>query len=93
MMERRPHCDHQLQFARHRRQRRGRRPRIQRVGLHTLDVVQVQLRDQRQVIAQRLGLHGQLAHILPRGGHLLIVDVTQPPAEDWKPKAISHVIA
>ena len=38
----------------HRRQRRGRGPRIERRRVHALDVVEIQLRDQREVVAPLL---------------------------------------
>jgi hypothetical protein len=50
-----PHRDHQLQLLGHRRQGRRRRPGVQRRLIGALDVVQVQLGDQGQVIADLLG--------------------------------------
>ena len=93
IMKRRPHRHHQLQPLRHRSQRRRRRPRIERRCLHTLDVVQIQLSDQRQIVANLLRPLRQVANILPARLHLLVIDIAQPSAEHRQPEAVSHPLA
>ena len=56
---------------RDRRQRRGRRPGIQAGRIDALDVVQVEFRDERQVVADLLAAPGELAGVLPGGRHPL----------------------
>src|SRR5438067_5565162 len=85
MMEGRPYGDHQLQPPRDRRQRRGGRPRSEARRLHALDVVEIQLGDQRQIEADLLAAHGEIAHVAPTRLHRLVLDVAQPAAEDRKP--------
>ena len=91
-MIRGPDCDHQLQALRHRRQRRRRRPGIEARRVHALDVVEVQLGDERQVKPDLLRAHRQLLRIVPRSVHVLIVHIPQPAAKHRQPVSIAHLI-
>ncbi len=90
IMKRRPHRHHQLQLLRHRSQRSRRRPRIQRRSVHTLNVVQIQLSNQRQVIPNLLRPLRQVANILPARLHPLVVHIAQPSAKHRQPESVSH---
>ncbi len=92
-MKRRAHRHHQLNSLRNRRQRRCRGPRIQRRRLHSLDIVQIQLGNQRHVESQFLAALRQPLHVRPRRLHVFIRDVAQPPAEHRKPVSVSHAFS
>ena len=85
-----PHRDHQFNSFGHRCKRSCRRPRVQRRRFHSLDVVQIQLGNQRQVEAHRLAALRQLLHIGPRRLHVFVLDVAQPSAKNRKPVSVSH---
>src|SRR5271155_4729129 len=89
-MKRSPHRNHHLQLLRYRSQRRRRRPRIERRSIHTFDIVQIKLSDQRQIVANLLRPLRQVANILPARLHLFVVHIAQPSAEHRQPEAISH---
>ena len=82
IVEGRADGNHQLKRARDRSQRGDGGPGVERRGFRTLDVVHMELGDKREVIAESLSPDGEIANILPGGGHALIVDVAKPAAED-----------
>src|SRR2546423_9467525 len=89
-MERWPYRHHQLDTFRHRRQRRRRRPGVKRIRVYSLDVVQVQLRDQRHLEPNFLAALRQPLHVLPCRGHLFVRHVAQPPTKYRQPISVSH---
>ena len=89
-VEGRPHGHHQLQGASHRGERRRGRPGVERGRLDPLDVVEIELGDQRQIEADLLAAPGQPAHVLPTRRHPLVLDVAQPAAEHRHPVSVSH---
>ena len=89
-MKRRPHRHHQLQLLRHRRQCRRRRPGIQRIRLNPLNIVQVQLRNQRKVIPNLLRPLAQRRAVLPARLHPLIVKIAKPSPKYRQPESIPH---
>ena len=81
-MKRRTHGHHQFQPLRDsRRERRGSRPCIEAGRIDSLDVVQVQFRDQRKVESYLFAALRELARVVPRGSHLLVFHIAQPAAE------------
>ena len=74
----------------HCRKRRRGRPGVERGLLDALDVVEVQLGDQRQVPAGLLAALGEALHIVPARLHPLVGDVAQPAAEHRHPVAEPH---
>ena len=89
-MERRSHRHHQFDPFGHRGQRRRGGPRVQRRRLDSLDVVEIEFRDQRQVEAYLLAPLGEPLHIRPAYFHIFMFDVAQPAAKNGKPVAVSH---
>src|SRR5262249_7664784 len=85
--------DHQLQAARDCGQCGRRGPRVERGRLHTFNVVQIQFRDQREIVADLLAAPRQAAHVIPRRVHPLVGDIAQPSAEYGKPVTVSHATA
>jgi hypothetical protein len=65
-------------------------PGVERVGLGTLDVVEVELGDEGEVVAEVFGADREVAHVVPGGGHVFVIDVAKPAAEDGEPKAVAH---
>ena len=88
-MERGADGDHQFNALRHCSQCRSRRPCIQRIRLYTLDVVQIQFRDQRHVKTNLLAALRQSLHVRPARFHLFVGDIAQPSAET--PEANSRI--
>src|SRR5215468_12466106 len=87
------YCNHQLQPMRDRRKRSGGGPGIERWLFRAFDVIQVELCDQRKVIADLLTAARQPAHVGPCGLHLLIFHIAQPAAKNRKPVSVSHYAA
>ncbi len=85
MMKIRPDRDHQFQPPRDRRQRRSGRPRVEAGRVDALDVVEIELGDQRDVESDLLAAHGQIAHVSPCRFHALVLDIAQPSAENRQP--------
>jgi len=54
------------------------------------DVVQVQLGDEGEVLAEIFGAEAEVADVVPGGGHVFVVDVAEPTAEDGEPEAVAH---
>src|SRR5215831_3727726 len=92
-MKRRTHCHHQLKSMRHRGQRCGGRPRVERRLFWALDIVQVEFSNQRKVKADLFTTARQPAYVSPTGLHLFIFHVAQPSAENRKPISVSHYAA
>jgi len=80
------HRGHELEALRDRGKRGGRGPRLEAIGLRAFDVVEVQLGDERDVPAGLLSTLREVALVLPRRRHLLVVDVAQPSAEHRQPE-------
>ena len=89
-MERRPHRDHELEPLGDRGERRRRAPGVERRRVDALDVVEIQLGDQREVEADLLAAPRQPAHVVPGRVHPLVVDVAEPAAEDGQPVSEAH---
>ena len=85
-----PDRDHQLQFFRDRSERGGCGPGIERRRVHAFDVVEIELSDQRQTVANLLATSRQFADVFPRRLHALVVYVAQPSAKNGKPISVSH---
>src|SRR5262249_21698747 len=68
-------------------ERGRRRPGVQRRGLGSFDVVQVELCDQREIETDALALDSEIADVLPGGGHVLLFHVAEPPSKDRQPVA------
>ena len=64
-VERRPHGDHELEPLGDRGERRGGGPRVERRRVDALDVVQEQLGDEREVVADLLAALGEAAARTP----------------------------
>ncbi len=90
-MERWPHGNHDLELFRDRREGGGRRPRVERRRVDPLDVVEQQLGDQREVVADLFAALRKTSHVVPRRRHPLMLDVAQPTAEDGEPVSVSHM--
>ena len=90
MVEVRTYRDHQLQPLGHRGQRGGGRPGVERGLLDPLDVVEVEFRDQRQVISPALGILRECLGIGPARVHALVGNVAQPAAEHRHPESVAH---
>ena len=91
VVKRRSHRHHQFQTVGHRRQRRRRRPGIKRRRVFAFDVVQVQLGDERQIVADLFAAPRQAADVSPARFHALVRDIAQPAAEDRHPVSVSHL--
>ena len=81
---------HELEARRERGERGRRRPRLEAIGLGAFDVVEVQLGDERDVPARVVGADREVALVVERRGHALVLDVAQPSAEDRHPEAETH---
>src|SRR5439155_20179114 len=84
---------HELEPCPHRGKGGGRGPRVQRRRSAPLDVVEVQLGDQREIEARALARPRQAPHVRPVGLHALVFDVAQPPAEYRQPISEAHQLA
>ena len=84
------HRDHQLDRVGHRGKRSGGRPGVERRLLDPLDVVEIELGDQREIIADLFGPLRQALGIVPARLHPLIGHVAQPAAEHRHPEPIAH---
>ena len=68
----------------------GRGPGVERRRFDAFDVVEVQLGDEGEVVAEIFARAGEVADVVPGGWHLLVVDVAEPAAEDGQPEAVAH---
>ncbi len=89
-MESRTHGHHQLEPVGHRRQRRGSGPGVQRGRVRSLDVVEIELGDQREVETRPFTRAREPADVRPLRLHALVLDVAQPPAENRQPISEAH---
>ncbi len=86
----RTHRGHDLEPLRRRRQRSRERPGLEARRRRPLDVVEVELRHERQVEADPLGTLREPLHVVEGDGHVLVLDVAQPAAEERGPVSESH---
>src|SRR5580698_2668062 len=63
---------------------------IDRRFAHALDVVEIELGDQRKVIADFLGTPTQPTEVVPAGFHAFVTHIAQPAAEHGCPESIPH---
>src|SRR5439155_8585690 len=89
-MEGRTDGDHELEPFGNGGEGGGRGPRVERRGIDPLDVIEEQLGDQRQIVADRFAALRETSHIVPGRLHPFILDVPQPTAEDGEPVAVPH---
>src|SRR5207244_7123876 len=61
--------------------------------LHYLDFLHIQYTTQRQIEANLLAAHGEIAHVAPARLHRFVLDVAQPSAEDREPVTEAHAHA
>ena len=85
-----PDRGHELETLGQRRQRSGGRPGLETVGLGPLDVVQVQLGDEGHIPPGGLGALREFPLVCERRGHVLVLDVPQPPTEHRHPETEAH---
>jgi hypothetical protein len=83
--------DHQLELFSDGCERGGGGPCVERVGFDALYVVEIQFGNEGEVVAEVFGLQCEIANVVPRCGHLFVVDVAKPAAEDGEPKAVAHL--
>jgi len=74
-MKRRPHGNHQLESVCDGGQGRGGGPGVERRRFGALDVVEIQLGDQREIESRALTRPRQPPNIGPFGCHPLVLDV------------------
>src|SRR6266403_2622772 len=84
------HSHHQFNSVRYRSQRRCRGPRIQRRRFNAFNVVEIQLRDQRQVETNLFAALSELLYVRPARFHVFVFHIAQPPAENRQPVPVSH---
>src|SRR6266478_1390013 len=89
-MKCRTHCNHQLDVFGYRRKCGGGGPRVKRWGFHSLNVIQIQFGDQREIETNLFTALRQPLHIRPAGLHVFVLDVAQPTAKNGKPVSVSH---
>src|SRR5262249_10092317 len=64
-----------------------------RRSLDALDVIQIQLGDEREIEPDLFAATRQAAYVIPRGFHVLLRDVAQPSAKNRKPVSVPHATA
>ena len=84
--------DHELELAGDGGERGGGGHGVEGVGFDAFDVVEVELGDEGQVVAEVFGARAEVANVVPGGGHVFVVDVAEPSAEDGKPEAVAHEV-
>src|SRR5467141_5113211 len=89
-MKSRPYRHHQFDSLGYRGQCRRRGPGIKRRGFGALDIVEIELRDQRQVESNLLAALRKPLHVRPAYLHVFVFHIAQPAAENGKPVAVSH---
>src|ERR1043165_4013675 len=89
-MKSRTHRHHQLEPVGNSGERRGSGPRIERRSFDSLDIVQVELGDQRQVMAELLAAFSQAADVAPARFHSFVFHISQPTAENREPVTVAH---
>src|SRR5438309_197902 len=65
-------------------------PGIQRGRFRSLDVIDIQLGDEREIETRPLARAREPADIGPLGFHALVLDIAQPPAEHRQPISEAH---
>src|SRR6202035_4656733 len=58
--------------------------------VHTFDIVQVQLGNQRKRITQVFSPLGEMAHIVPGWFHVFVFHVAQPSAKYRQQESVAH---
>src|SRR5215472_7283960 len=89
-MKSRPHRHHEFEAFGDRRQRRRGGPRVEGVRFHALDVVQIELGDERNVEPDLLAALREALYVSPGCWHVFVFDVAQPPAKNGQPVSIPH---
>src|SRR6185369_17855848 len=89
-MKSRTHSDHQLERICNGCERCGSGPRIERRSFDALDVVEIELGDQSQVIADLLTTLGQTTNVTPARFHPFVFYISQPTAENREPVTVAH---
>src|ERR1043166_8306583 len=89
-MKRRAHSHHQLECIGNRSERRGGGPCVQRWSLDALDVVEVELGNERQVIADLFTTPRETTDVVPARLHSFVFNVSQPTAENREPVTVAH---
>src|ERR1044072_3526802 len=89
-MKSRTHSNHQLERIRNRCEGRGSGPRIERRSFDALDVVEIELGDQSQVIADLFTALRQTADVIPARLHSYVFYISQPTAENREPVTVAH---
>src|ERR1700694_4031683 len=89
-MERRTDGNHQFDALCHCSKRRRRGPCIQRWCFDALDVVEIELGDQRQTEPELFAALREPPYIGPAHFHIFVFDVAKPAAKNGEPVAISH---
>src|ERR1044072_3192196 len=89
-MKSRTHSNHQLERIRNRCEGRGSGPRIERRSFDALDVVEIELGDQSQVVADLLATLRQATDVAPARFHSFVFYISQPTAENREPVTVAH---
>src|SRR5258707_14760620 len=89
-MKRRTHRHHQFDPLGYGGKRSRGRPGAEGRRFHSLDVIQIQFSDQREIKTSLLTPLRQLLHIRPAGLHVLVFNVAQPTTKNGKPISKSH---
>src|SRR6185369_170889 len=84
------HRDHQLERISDGREGRRSRPRIERRSVDALDVVEIELGDESQVVADLLAALRQTADVTPARFHSLVFYISQPTAKNREPVTVAH---
>src|SRR6266700_2740667 len=89
-MERGAYGHHQFQLLSDCGQSRCRVPRIEGRRFRALNVIQIQLGNQRQVKPDLFATPGQTADIRPGRLHVFFLDIAQPATEYREPISVTH---
>src|SRR4051794_9497169 len=90
LMKSRTHRDHQLQLFSNCGECGGGGPCVERRSVDALDVVEVELGNQRQVVTDLLAAPSQTTDVIPTRFHAFVFDVSQPTAENREPVTVAH---
>src|SRR6202142_3325298 len=82
--------DHELERICDSGERGGGGPGNERRCINALDVVEIQLGDEREVEADFFAAASEVRNISPRGLHLLVFHIAQPAAENGEPESVAH---
>src|SRR6185369_16000320 len=89
-MKSRTHSDHQLERIGDGCECRRSGPRIERRSFDAFDVVEIELGDQSQVVADLLATLRQTTDVTPACFHSLVFYISQPTAENREPVTVAH---